>query len=51
MIKLSRLLSKFIVLKKVILHPESFAAASYSPNVGMGINTGVFLLKNALQKL
>ena len=31
--------------------PESFEAASYSPNVGIGIKTGVFLDKKELQKL
>ena len=47
----SKSFSKFIVLKNKILHPTSLAAASYSPNVGAGINTGVFLFKNAWQKL
>ena len=45
--KSSRSFARFIVLKKRIFEPASFAAASYSPKVGIGINTEVFLFKNA----
>ena len=47
----SRFSDKFIVLKYEILQSLSFAAASYSWNVGIGIKTLVFLDKNAKQKL
>ncbi len=49
--KLFRSFCRFIVLKNKMFAPNSFAAASYSPNVGIGIKTEVFLFRKAWQKL
>src|SRR3990172_5341240 len=47
LIKVSRSWFRFIVLKNINLEPCSFAATSYSLNVGIGISTGVFLFRKA----
>ena len=44
------LLFRFIVFRKLIEAPCNFAAYSYSPNVGIGINT-LHPFRNAAEKL
>jgi len=50
-INLCKFFERSIVLKNDILHSQSFAEISYSLNVGIGINTRVFLFRKVLLKL